>query len=128
MPDVAFEEGHKLSIKVVDILQAPGIAVQLALDKDGCRLVQKAFEVLATTDAVDLALQFRRHVKELVRSYVLQKMIGVLAQNSIGFIIEELWFQAHNIACAEYGCRVFVQLLRSDAQNPAVMALYTISC
>jgi len=126
--DVAFkEEGHKPSSKVVDILQQPGIAVQLSLDKVGCWLVQKAFEVLATTDAVGLALQFRGRVKELVGSphgnYVLQKMIGVLAQSSIGFIIEELWFQAHNTACADYGCRVLVQLLRSYAQNPAVMAL-----
>jgi len=47
----------------------------------------------------------------------------VLTQSSIGFIIKELWFQAHNTACADYGCRVYVQLLRSYAQNPAVMAL-----
>merc|ERR1712012_663221 len=121
----AFEEGNQGLEKVADILKKPRLAVQLSFHKIGCRLIQKALDVFMTKDAVDLALQFKGSVWQASwhkhANYVIQKMIGVLCQSKIDFIVQELW--CYELACSEYGCRMFVQLLRSHAKAPAVLSL-----
>lgn len=93
-------------------------SLELALSVCGCRVVQKALEVVAGTERALLVERFRGHVASLVESphgnHVLQKCIEVMPPHTVHFIVAELAaYPGSWLALSQhcFGCRVVERLL-----------------
>merc|ERR1711988_405170 len=96
-------------------------ARQLALSSQGCRVLQKAIEVVTNSDLIVLSKQLEPHVLELAQSphgnFVLAKMIERLPPVSVSFVIERLQGNASKIAQNKYGCRVLERLIEHCSEQ-----------
>jgi pumilio RNA-binding family len=96
-------------------------ARQLALSNQGCRVLQKAIEVVNSADLTVLSKQLEPHVLELAQSphgnFVLAKMVERMPPVSIRFVIERLHGNASKIAQNKYGCRVLERLIEHCSEE-----------
>lgn len=87
----------------------------MASTPGGCRIVQKALEVVATGERLAIAEQLRGHVQDASLSphgnHVVQKCIVLLPPEKVQFILAELEGQAVQAARHRYGCRVLERLI-----------------
>jgi len=100
-------------------------AHQLALSSQGCRVLQKAIEVVSSSDLVVLSKQLEPYVLELAQSphgnFVLAKMVERMPPVSISFVIERLQGNASKIAENKYGCRVLERLIEHCSEERLVV-------
>merc|ERR1712241_1461462 len=101
---------------LLDLLMEPGLAYALSCHThESSRAVQDAFDKLDTRSSEKVALQFRGKVVDLMHSangnHVVAKMLQVLPLGKLDFVIEEVWCDACQLACHQFGCRLFIQLL-----------------
>jgi hypothetical protein len=94
-----------------------GWAFKLAMDADGCRLVQAALQEGSREAQSDIVKELKGHVCEMVGSphanHVLQRLIELLPPNSVTFVLEEMaarWSPDY-VAKHKFGCRVFERIL-----------------
>lgn len=96
-------------------------AHQLALSNQGCRVLQKAIEVVSNPDLAVLSKQLEPHVLELAQSphgnFVLAKMIERLPPAAVAFVIGRLQGNASKIAQNKYGCRVLERLIEHCSEE-----------
>lgn len=87
----------------------------LALDRKGCRVVQKATDVGTQAYQQKLAENLQGYVYDALQSphanYVLQKFVEVVPPERIQFIVDEVSQQVLYIARHRFGCRVLQRLL-----------------
>lgn len=106
---------HKL------LLQIHAVARRLALSKNGCRIVQKAFEVASNPDRDVMIEELKDHVTELYQSphgnYVLSKAIEVLPAAKTSFIISAVRGRGITISKHRFGCRVICRLLEHCSEE-----------
>jgi len=88
----------------------------IALDRDGCRVVQKALDVADSTQRSKLLAAIQPHVVSLYQSphgnYVITKVIEQLPAANLGGIVSEL--EKHGfeeVAKHRFGCRVLERLI-----------------
>lgn len=87
----------------------------IAASKHGCRVVQKALDVLCLQERIVLAYGLRGHVCEALESphanHVLQKLVDVVDPTYLKFVIEEMKGMGAFFARRRFGCRVVERLL-----------------
>jgi len=87
----------------------------LALNKKGCRVVQKAMDVGTPVYRLQLLTKLEGHVTEAVQSphanYVLQKFIELAPPERLQFIFAEVQDNVLYIARHRFGCRILQRLL-----------------
>merc|ERR1712070_558687 len=87
----------------------------------GCRVLQKAIEVVTNSDLIVLSKQLEPHVLELAQSphgnFVLAKMVERLPPVSVNFVIERLQGSGSKIAQKKYGCRVLERLIEHCSEH-----------
>jgi hypothetical protein len=92
---------------------------RLTLGPAGCRVVQKALEQQDRTSVAQVAAGLKGAVEDAIRSphgnYVVQKIIDVLTAQEVPFILEEIHRAGPELACHQYGCRVYCQLQKKWA-------------
>jgi hypothetical protein len=107
-----------------ETLAAIGCAsLQLALDVNGCRVLQHALGITDLSAAAQLSAGLRGHVRELIHSphgnYVLQKVVEVLPIAQASFISQELLGAGAEFARHRFGCRILCRLLEHSAGDEA---------
>ncbi|KAJ8602810.1 hypothetical protein CTAYLR_002583 [Chrysophaeum taylorii] len=117
-----------------------GHAVALSLHVYGCRVVQKALDVLPPHQAVVLVKEFRSNVVCCVHdqngNHVIQKCVETTSRarrsperctgdlgNQIEFILDSFKGRARSLAMHAYGCRVLQRVLEhcSHAESSAIL-------
>eukprot|EP00930_Biecheleria_cincta_P024816 TRINITY_DN17719_c0_g1_i1.p1 TRINITY_DN17719_c0_g1~~TRINITY_DN17719_c0_g1_i1.p1 ORF type:complete len:498 (+),score=99.62 TRINITY_DN17719_c0_g1_i1:101-1594(+) len=100
-----------------------GFVWPLSKDKDGCWLVQDAFECAVK----ELADELRGHVLEAATgphsNYVLQKAIVTLSPERVTFIAEELIGKGAKCARQRFACRIFCRLMEHCGDLKATQRL-----
>jgi hypothetical protein len=95
-------------------LQEPAFMQRLTLGPSGCRVVQQALDIPDRTSVARVAAGLKGAVVEAVLSphgnHVVQKIINLLTAQEVPFIVEEIDRAGPELACHQYGCRVFCRL------------------
>ena len=83
----------------------------VSLQMYGCRVIQKAVEVVDTDQQLKLVQELDGHVMRCVLdqngNHVIQKCIECISQDKIHFIILAFFGQVVALSSQTYGCRVF---------------------
>merc|ERR1719191_2367681 len=99
----------------------------LANSSEGCRVVQKAWEVAKGSEQNLLREALKGRVMEAVKSphanHVLQKCIEVAPAAQLGFVIEEMRGQAAMTAKHRFGCRILERLIEHHCSELSTSAL-----
>jgi len=108
-------------------VETPGLVLDFAFHKKGCRVVQLALDVADRRVAAELAARLRGAVVAAIESphanYVIQKIIKVLSLQEAPFIVDELRNLGLALACHEFGCRVFCRFLEHWAGDESIIQL-----
>lgn len=94
-----------------------GRVMQLSLDPQGCRVVQRALEDVPDLEQAILVAELHGHVSDAVESphanHVLQRCIEVMRPCLVTFILDELvaYRPAGEMARHRYGCRVLERVI-----------------
>ena len=109
--------------------QLVGHVLPLSLQMYGCRVIQKALEVVEVDQQAELVGELDGHVMRCVRdqngNHVVQKCIECVPAPRIQFIIQAFQGQVVPLSTHPYGCRVIQRVLEhcmGDPQNHAIMA------
>jgi len=96
--------------------------LRVALNKDGCRVVQKALDVVDSAQRSKLLAAIQPHVVSLYQSmhgnYVITKAIEQVPAANLGGIVSEL--EKHGfeeVAKHRFGCRVLERLIEHCEEN-----------
>ena len=83
----------------------------VSLQMYGCRVIQKAVEVVDTDQQLKLVQELDGHVMRCVLdqngNHVIQKCIECISQDKIHFIILAFFGKVVALSSQTYGCRVF---------------------
>ncbi|CAM8986493.1 unnamed protein product [Rhodiola kirilowii] len=95
--------------------QLSGQILPLSLQMYGCRVIQKALEVIEMDQKTQLMHELDGHVMRCVRdqngNHVIQKCIECIPAEKIGFIIHAFQGQVSSLSTHPYGCRVIQRVL-----------------
>jgi len=87
----------------------------LALDKKGCRVVQKAMDVGTPAYQLELLTNLEGHVNQAMQSphanYILQKFIELAPSERLQFVVAEVQNDVLYVARHRFGCRILQRLL-----------------
>jgi hypothetical protein len=115
---------------LVEPQKSQGALLNLAFDKEGCRLVQCMLECADLDTTIVMHKELAPNVRDMAGSphanYVVTKMIEVAPVESVGLIITHLRNHAEQIARHRYGCRIICRLLQrsfKDKDNPDIPGL-----
>jgi pumilio RNA-binding family len=90
--------------------QLVGHVLVLSLQMYGCRVIQKALEVVDVDQQTQLVSELDGHVMRCVRdqngNHVIQKCIECIPPDRIQFIISAFYNQVVVLSTHPYGCRV----------------------
>mmetsp|Transcript_11493 Transcript_11493/g.18405 ORF Transcript_11493/g.18405 Transcript_11493/m.18405 type:complete len:880 (+) Transcript_11493:191-2830(+) len=108
-----------------------GHILDLSLHTYGCRVIQKAIDVLNNADnhqKAKLVEELYGHVMKCVQdqngNHVIQKCIEKVPPSNIQFVVEAVQKDIMSLAMHPYGCRVIQRLLEycSTKQNHAILS------
>ncbi|PON92607.1 Coatomer beta subunit [Trema orientale] len=95
--------------------QLTGQILPLSLQMYGCRVIQKALEVIELEQKAQLVRELDGHVMRCVRdqngNHVIQKCIESIPTEKIGFIISAFRGHVATLSMHPYGCRVIQRVL-----------------
>eukprot|EP01121_Diplochlamys_sp_Union-15-3_P012222 TRINITY_DN3633_c0_g2_i1.p1 TRINITY_DN3633_c0_g2~~TRINITY_DN3633_c0_g2_i1.p1 ORF type:complete len:247 (-),score=39.90 TRINITY_DN3633_c0_g2_i1:88-828(-) len=89
----------------------------------GCRVVQKALEVISIEQQAALVRELEGHVLKCIKdqngNHVIQKVIEQVPSKLVQFIIDTFEGKVYQLATHPYGCRVIQRILEqcSDSQK-----------
>jgi len=115
----ALESGGQAQKDAIATLLQPGMLRNFAFDRDGCRVVQLAFDMVDRPTASSLAICLQGCIVNAIKhphaNYVVQKIISVLAFSEVPFLMQEIMDSEECVAIAfhEFGCRIFSRLLEN---------------
>ncbi|RXI09700.1 hypothetical protein DVH24_014718 [Malus domestica] len=108
--------------------QLAGQMLPLSLQMYGCRVIQKALEVIELDQKIQLVHELDGHVMICVRdqngNHVIQKCIECIPTEKIGFIISAFQGQVATLSTHPYGCRVIQRVLEhcsDDLQSQCIV-------
>ncbi|CAH2053238.1 unnamed protein product [Thlaspi arvense] len=97
------------------VKQLAGQMVSLSLQMYGCRVIQKALEVIDVDQKTELIRELDGNVMKCVRdqngNHVIQKCIESMPAGRIGFVIASFRGQVATLSTHPYGCRVIQRIL-----------------
>lgn len=103
----------------IDALRSMVLA--LSFESQGCRVVQRAFEVASRSEVEELCLELHGHVRDAVESphanHVVQKAVEVLPSAKTAFVPRELLGVAVLTACHRYGCRIICRIIEHPGSD-----------
>ncbi|KAH0891683.1 hypothetical protein HID58_054112 [Brassica napus] len=105
------------------VKQLAGQMVSLSLQMYGCRVIQKALEVIDVDQKTELIRELDGNVMKCVRdqngNHVIQKCIESMPADRIGFVIAAFRGQVATLSTHPYGCRVIQRILEhcSDGEE-----------
>ncbi|KAL1060847.1 hypothetical protein V6Z11_1Z065800 [Gossypium hirsutum] len=102
--------------------QLTGHVLPLSLQMYGCRVIQKALEV------VDLDGSIMKCVHDQNGNHVIQKCIECVPQDRIQFIISAFYGQVVALSTHPYGCRVIQRVLEHCMMQKPNKSLWMRSC
>ncbi|KAI7730863.1 hypothetical protein M8C21_013477 [Ambrosia artemisiifolia] len=109
-----FEHGSATQIRELAD-QLTGHVLTLSLQMYGCRVIQKAIEVVDLCQQTKMVTELDGHVMRCVRdqngNHVIQKCIECVPENAIHFIISTFYDQVVTLSTHPYGCRVIQRVL-----------------
>jgi len=112
---------------VTAVARLRGSVWHLAMDAQGCRIVQSALQAASRQDAAALAAELQGHIREAIASphanYVVQKVVEALPVAAAGFVAGELDGMGAAVARHRYGCRVMCRLLEHCSGDGRTAAL-----
>jgi len=121
------EAGGEACCAALARLRQPDLMRRLSFNPACCRVVQLALELADRSSAAELAAGLQGAVAEAIESpranYVIQKIITVLSPQEVPFVVEEIQAAGPQLACHEYGCRVFCRLLENAAADESTRRL-----
>jgi len=121
------EAGGALRKEALRRLSEPSLMRRLSFAPAGCRAVQLALEVADRSSTAQVAAGLQGAVAEATGSpnanYVVQKIITVLTPQEVPFIAEEVQGAGPELACHEYGCRIYRRLLEHAAEDESTVRL-----
>lgn len=92
-----------------------GNVLPLSLNMYGCRVIQKALDVLDVDSQTMLVRELSGHVMQCVKdqngNHVIQKCIEKVPAHVIHFIVESFAHHVFHLSTHPYGCRVIQRLL-----------------
>eukprot|EP00210_Caulerpa_lentillifera_P003984 g3801.t1 len=95
--------------------------LELTLHVYGCRVVQKALEVLEYDEKCEMMRKLERHiarcVKDMNGNHVVQKAIRVMKLENIPFILTSVQERGLSYAVHPYGCRVVQRILECECST-----------
>ncbi|XP_057476544.1 pumilio homolog 2-like isoform X2 [Actinidia eriantha] len=95
--------------------QLTGHVLTLSLQMYGCRVIQKAIEVVDLDQQTKMVAELDGHVMRCVRdqngNHVIQKCIECIPQEAIQFIVSPFYDQVVTLSTHPYGCRVIQRVL-----------------
>jgi len=107
--------------------QLDGEVVALAMDVHGCRVIQKALQLLPRDAQTKLALELQDSssgtdkvaecINNMHGNHVIQKCIEQMPPDSVNFIIESVSNSVDSMAEHMYGCRIIQRLLEHCAPH-----------
>mmetsp|Transcript_44683 Transcript_44683/g.83901 ORF Transcript_44683/g.83901 Transcript_44683/m.83901 type:complete len:521 (-) Transcript_44683:96-1658(-) len=101
-----------------------GMVLALSFEPQGCRVVQRAFEVASRSDTEALCLELHGHVRVAVESphanHVVQKVVEVLPSAKTAFVPEELLGVAVLTASHRYGCRIVCRIVEHPGSDQRI--------
>uniref|UniRef100_A0A0E0JU83 PUM-HD domain-containing protein n=1 Tax=Oryza punctata TaxID=4537 RepID=A0A0E0JU83_ORYPU len=121
-----FEHGSTAQIKELAD-QLIGRVLALSLQMYGCRVIQKAIEVVdldqQTKMVAELDGQVMRCVRDQNGNHVIQKCIECIPQHAIQFIVSTFYGQVVMLSTHPYGCRVIQRVLEhcDDPKTQQIM-------
>jgi hypothetical protein len=90
--------------------------------EQGCRALQKAFEIAPISTSAVLVSELHGYVRELSKhphaNYVFQKAIKILRASDVRFIVSELRGNVTQAAQNRCACRVLCRLIEMDVPDP----------
>ncbi|MQM12111.1 hypothetical protein Taro_045024 [Colocasia esculenta] len=107
--------------------QLIGHVLPLSLQMYGCRVIQKALEVVDVEQQTKIVLELDGSIMKCVRdqngNHVIQKCIECVPQERIQFIISAFYGQVVPLSTHPYGCRVIQRVLEhcDDAKTQGIM-------
>merc|ERR1719486_497071 len=99
----------------------------LSQEQHGCRVIQKALQLLPRDAQTALAMELQGKVDECIQNmhgnHVIQKCIEQMPPDSVNFIINAVSDRVEFWASQMYGCRVIQRLLEhcTSAQLPRML-------
>ncbi|GFP97365.1 pumilio homolog 2 [Phtheirospermum japonicum] len=92
-----------------------GHVLTLSLQMYGCRVIQKAIEVVDVDQKIKMVEELDGHVMRCVRdqngNHVIQKCIECVPEENIQFIVSTFFDQVVTLSTHPYGCRVIQRVL-----------------
>lgn len=125
------KSGSEARRNALNALLEKGTVHELSFHKVGCRLVQLALDLVDRREAATLARDLRGSVVKAVQcphaNYVIQKILAVLSPREVPFVVAEISeaspYDLYDLACHEYGCRIFCRLLEQNTSDVATSHL-----
>ncbi|EOY18065.1 Pumilio 2 isoform 2 [Theobroma cacao] len=109
-----FEHGSASQIRELAD-QLTGHVLTLSLQMYGCRVIQKAIEVVELDQKTRMVKELDGHVMRCVRdqngNHVIQKCIECVPEDAIQFIVSTFYDQVVTLSTHPYGCRVIQRVL-----------------
>lgn len=110
---------------VLDALK--GTVLNLTMDKQGCRVVQKALDVADLQTSLGLVRELQGSIRKAATcpngNYVIQKIVEKLPAAHVGFVAAELKSTAAETSSHRCGCRVMCRLIEHALAEPHTVAL-----
>jgi len=98
-----------------------GHVLQLSLQMYGCRVVQKALEVISPEQQALLVKELEGHVMKCIKdqngNHVIQKVIEQVPAHFTHFIVDTFVNKVFQLATHPYGCRVIQRILEHHSDN-----------
>lgn len=95
--------------------QIQGKVKELSLHMYGCRVIQKALEVITFDKQMAIMDELRENVTACVQNqngnHVIQKCIERVPSEHVNFIIDSFKGRAYDMSVHAYGCRVIQRML-----------------
>jgi len=104
-----------------------GHVLELSLQMYGCRVIQKALEVIDIDQQAKLCKELEGHVMRCVKdqngNHVIQKCIEKIPPHLIQFIVDAFYGNVYQLATHSYGCRVIQRILEhcTEAQIAPIL-------
>ncbi|CAN1257430.1 Pumilio homolog 1 [Linum perenne] len=109
-----FEHGSAPQIREL-AEQLTGHVLTLSLQMYGCRVIQKAIEVVKLDQQTQMVKELEGHIMRCVRdqngNHVIQKCIECVPEDAIHFIVSTFYDQVVTLSTHPYGCRVIQRVL-----------------
>jgi len=108
-----------------------GNVLTLSLQMYGCRVIQKALEVISPEQQAVLVKELEGHVLKCIKdqngNHVIQKVIEQVPEHYTQFIVDTFTNKVYQLATHPYGCRVIQRILEHHSEQQGYERHFEVS-